>query len=130
LFGFLFGDSLRSLLPVARHSEAVERGWIRELFFGRHLLKFGADYRRLAPFASQATPDVQFLYFSNLMSRRIARLDLLKSLACLPLYSNSPRLLRRVESVAAFEPLLGVALGSEPHRRNPRIEAYAIQGPP
>lgn len=35
------------------------------LSFGRHLLKFGVDYRRLAPIATLATPQLSYIYLSE-----------------------------------------------------------------
>lgn len=35
------------------------------LSLGRHQFKFGVDYRRLAPFATPANPEVQFYYFDE-----------------------------------------------------------------
>lgn len=68
---FLFSyQGLRSL--VISHEQGAQRQWnlvdTVNLSLGRHQLKFGVDYRRLAPFAFQSDPTgvvLDYLYFST-----------------------------------------------------------------
>lgn len=50
-------------------SSAAQRQWnlvnTADLSMGRHELRFGVDYRRLAPFIIPANPEVAYLYFSK-----------------------------------------------------------------
>ena len=51
---------------VLFNQSGAQRQWnlvdTLSLSFGRHQFKFGADYRRLAPFAVPPNPEVQYFY--------------------------------------------------------------------
>jgi hypothetical protein len=54
-------------IQLSQHGETgTQRQWnlidTLNLSLGRHQLKFGVDYRRLAPFSTLANPDVQYYY--------------------------------------------------------------------
>jgi hypothetical protein len=67
LVGFLLGPNLLALQQS--FDAGSQRQWnivdTVSYSLGRHQLKFGWDYRRLAPFAVLTTPEVQYIYSST-----------------------------------------------------------------
>jgi hypothetical protein len=59
------------------------------LFLGRHQFRFGADYRRLAPFATWSTPVADYLYFSESAVETNSASTIVEAFApAYPLYTN------------------------------------------
>ena len=75
-------------------SAGTQRQWnlvdTMGLSLGRHQLKFGVDYRRLAPIALQATPSVNYDYFSESAIQTNSADDIFAqaNAAAYPLYAN------------------------------------------
>jgi Carboxypeptidase regulatory-like domain/TonB dependent receptor len=77
----------------AFNQRGAQRQWnlvdALSLSFGRHQLKFGGDYRRLAPFAIPPNPEVDFFYFSENSVETNSAFTLPTALApAYPLYTN------------------------------------------
>ena len=101
------------------------------LALGRHQFKFGADYRRLAPFATISNPQVLYFYFSESAVEANSGLLSLHSYApAYPLYTNlsafaqdewrvSQRLILSVGLRWEVNPAPGVTRGLRP---------YTVQG--
>jgi hypothetical protein len=88
----LIYDGYTTILQQVRQSGA-QKQWnlvdTASLSLGRHQLKVGMDYRRLAPVAIQPTPYVPYYYFSESAVQTNSALTSQKSLAAgYPLYMN------------------------------------------
>jgi Carboxypeptidase regulatory-like domain len=66
---FLFLPSANATYLFQDPNSAAQRQWnlvdTLNLAVGRHQLKFGTDYRRLAPFAAPTNPTVEYFYFDE-----------------------------------------------------------------
>jgi len=88
---FFLGNDFLTLFQ--QKNSAAQRQWnlvdAVTLSVGRHQLRFGGDYRRLAPFLSSASTTLAYLYFSeNSVEANNALIDALAQDPAYPLYRN------------------------------------------
>jgi Carboxypeptidase regulatory-like domain len=115
------------------------------LAMGRHHFKFGVDYRRLTPFAVQATPQLAYVYFSESAVETNSGLAIGNAFApAYPLYTNlsafaqdewrvAPRLSLSLGLRWEVNPAPGVTQGLKPYTvqgSGPDTWALAPQGTP
>ena len=113
------------------------------LSLGRHQLKFGADYRRLAPVAIQASPSVSYYYFDEASVQTNSAFTATQANApAYPLYTNfsafaqdewrvSQRLSLSLGLRWEVNPAPGVTQGLKPYAiqgSNPNTWALAPEG--
>jgi hypothetical protein len=135
LVAFFLGSDFIALQQL--HDSSIQRQWnlvdTVSYALGRHQLKFGADYRRLTPFAVPSTPGVDYFYFgaSPVQANSTSFTETGASAAAYPLYTNFSafvqddwRVSRRLSLSTGLRwdvnPPPGVTRGLLP---------YAIQGP-
>ena len=136
-------------LLLNTQSVGTQRQWnfvdTMSLSLGRHQLKFGVDYRRLAPIALQGTPTVSYLYLSKSAVQTNSALAVSQvNGAAYPLYTNfsafaqdewrvSQRLSLSFGLRWEVNPAPGVTQGLKPYAiqgSSPSTWALAPQGTP
>ena len=88
---FLLGNNFLTLFQ--QENLGAQKQWnmvdLVNLSARRHQFKFGVDYRRLAPVATQSTPAFPYIYFSeSAVEANSAFIDAIVSLPAYPLYTN------------------------------------------
>ena len=144
---FILGSSFLAIEQL--RNTGAQRQWnlvdTVSLSWGRHQFKFGVDYRRLAPFASQSSPDSQYLFEGPSAIRVNDGIMLAQAYApSYPLYFNfsiytqdewrvSPRLSLSLGLRWEVNPAPGVTRGIRPDTlqgSGPNTWSLAPQGTP